>query len=213
MPSYSRPLVLLLGACASAAMTAAPPAHAQGSGLAAASASPPTALAAATSSAEAESEAALVSPLSKPATTADLSRAEAAVHANPANARLRVELGLAAGRLGNLERAESDLNQALKMAPDDVDVALGIGVAYYTLGRTDDAIRAWTRGLDIERSTDFSTISALRTEAEGITRKPSQRSKTSSLPTSSPRSPCSNSPSRTCAPRSSRRASKHTEGS
>jgi serine/threonine-protein kinase len=69
-----------------------------------------------------------------------LELAEAEVRTNPRDGYVRAGLAYLAARLGDAKRAESEVAQALQLAPKDADTQWFAAVTYEALGRRDDAI-------------------------------------------------------------------------
>ncbi|MBL8290686.1 MAG: tetratricopeptide repeat protein, partial [Bryobacterales bacterium] len=94
-----------------------------------------------------------------------LTPAEAEVRKNPRNGYVRACLAYLLARLGDRARAESEVAQALQLAPKDIDARWMAVATYEALGRRDDSLavlRASPPGLlaDISRFPDLADLSA-----------------------------------------------------
>lgn len=70
-----------------------------------------------------------------------------AIESEPSSVDTRLELGTLYLQRGNLYAAQSELEQAKRMASDDARVRERLGDVYYALGRTPLAIREWQTAL------------------------------------------------------------------
>ncbi len=82
--------------------------------------------------------------------TDTLAQAQAALAADPTNASLHAELGMAYFYLDRYNEAFAAFQQALALNPDDVVAHNGVGRVYYHLGPPEAAIAAYTRAITID---------------------------------------------------------------